>query len=157
MDRHATKVLSYLLTHGGNVHDIPTASIASDPSKAVIEILLAHGWDIRARRVEEWPLLWFCVRNRDMLTWCLKHGANVTPKDQKPYTSGGSESVMDYSYHCSPILDLAASSSTVAIFARYAWHILNSDPYEDPFGRLGITLHSCGLSVRWSAGWTKRL
>jgi len=30
---------------GGNVHDIPTVSIASDPSKGIIEILLAHGWD----------------------------------------------------------------------------------------------------------------
>jgi hypothetical protein len=79
----------------------------------VLEILVAHGWDINARRFGDPPFLWEVVGYSDIATWCLEHGASVTPKD---LNLSSEEEVMKDKAGCRPLLEVAASQSTVAMF-----------------------------------------
>jgi len=152
--RNAPKVLAYILTHGVDVKDIRTGKIALAAyergkfPKSLVEVLLAHGWDINERQREQ-PLLWQVVYDGDAVTWCLEHGANVLPKGQRPWPvfdinnakefaeyfnhhSESSHERTDSLYDCPPILELAARQSTVATFellrskgAPLGWRVLH--------------------------------
>ena len=117
----ATRVLSYLLDdQGADVSAISGGTIASvsseesvEPSREVLEILLAHGWDIDSRdRNIGWPLLWYAVRYPDLLAWCLAHGASVyLPGDTPPRDANGIGQVPRIS-----LLEYVAEAGTVATF-----------------------------------------
>jgi hypothetical protein len=116
--RGATRVLSYLLDQGADVSTITAGTIVSsrelvEPSREVLEILIAHGWDIDNRGDDKgWPLLWYVVRYPDLLAWCLAHGASVyLPGDTPLRNTNG--------IGCEPrlsLLELAAEEGTVATF-----------------------------------------
>ncbi|EME81800.1 uncharacterized protein MYCFIDRAFT_78768 [Pseudocercospora fijiensis CIRAD86] len=108
--RNAIHVLQYVLEHGPDVEKLIAKDILindepTKPSQEVLEILVAHGWDINSRG-DSWPLLWFVVEYPDLVEWCLDHGAKVDVPD-------------DLSRGSSPpptILGLAASSGSVETF-----------------------------------------
>jgi hypothetical protein len=104
--RSATRVLSYLLDQGAEVSTITAGAIMSkeelvEPSREVLEILIAHGWDINSRGPDstDWPLLWCVTRYPDLLEWCLAHGASVDLPGDTP-----------------PVLEIAAAEGSVATF-----------------------------------------
>lgn len=106
--RNATKVLSYALACGGEVPpNYPHLDIEG-PSKDILEILLTNGWNINGRRIGGRPFLWDVVGDGDLVTWCLEHGTTTTPKDPD-------DSQREHD-QCPPILEVAASLSTVATF-----------------------------------------
>lgn len=62
--RGATQVLSYLLDQGAEISTITAGAIMNTeelvkPSREVLEILIARGWDINSRgpNCNDWPLL----------------------------------------------------------------------------------------------------
>lgn len=110
--RNATSVLTYILDHGAEVPAYSSLNI-EDHSKAILEILVAHGWDINARRPGDRPLLWEVVGDGDLVAWCLDHGATAIPNDLG--LASDDERRKD-EYGCPPLLEVAASQSTVAIF-----------------------------------------
>ena len=118
---NSTNVLTYILTHGADIHRLSGMDVAVcirrpvEPSKQTIDLLLAHGWDINAQDKDSWPLLWFVVNDDEFVAWCLERGASVLPKDQPPLQNDGVMS-MDQIYHCPPILQRAAQNSTVSTF-----------------------------------------
>lgn len=126
--RGATQVLSYLLDQGADVSMLTAGEIMNreelvKPSREVLELLIARGWDINSRgpNCNQWPLLWFVTRHPDLVEWCLAHGASVdVPGDIRP------------------VLEIAAGSGSVATFellrARGA-----------PLGRL--TLHEAVMQA----------
>lgn len=107
--RSATQVLSYLLDQGANISTITAGTIMSngelvEPSREVLEILIAHGWDINSRgpNSTNWPLLWYVTRYPDLLAWCLAHGASVDLPS------------VDLPSNTPPVIEIAAAEGTVA-------------------------------------------
>ena len=100
--RRAVHVLSYLVDHphGADVAAISAPEIVSNDdmgkhSQEVLEILVAHGWDINTRGTGDatrWPLLWHVVEYPDLVRWCLDHGARVDIPDNPPRVNGNVES-----------------------------------------------------------------
>lgn len=88
----ATKVLSSLIEkYGADVRHLPswTAAGEGNTSVEILEVLLAHGWEINhhsrtSTMYDAYPFLWHAVADVDMVAWCLKHGAKVHPKDLAP-------------------------------------------------------------------------
>jgi hypothetical protein len=104
--RSATRVLSYLLDQGADISTITAGTIMSKdelvkPSREVLEILIAHGWDIDSRGADStnWPLPWYVIRYPDLLVWCLANGASVDLPGDIP-----------------PVLEIAAAEGTVVSF-----------------------------------------
>lgn len=115
----APRVLSYLLDHGASVNWVLPWMIGSNlepekPSLEVLEILVAHGWDINSRGPDctDWPLLWRVTGYHDLVEWCLDHGASVyIPCDTPPTDAHGVSRVPHR-----PLLEVAAAAGTVATF-----------------------------------------
>ena len=156
--RNAPKVLDYILTHAdakvlASSYNIVASHIAyaayeREFPKTLVQILLDHGWDINHRQRDQ-PLLWQIVNDGDAVAWCLERGANVLPKGQRPWPEFDINNAEEYAeyferfpytndersdclYHCPPILELAASQSTVATFellrskgAPLGWRVLH--------------------------------
>jgi len=156
--RNAPTVLDYILTHGavkdiassynGITRDITYAAYEREFPKALVQILLDHGWDINHRQCDQ-PLLWQMVDDGEAVAWCLERGATVFPKGQRPWPEFDinnaeefveyfkrfpytSEERSDCLYYCPPILELAARQSTVATFellrskgAPLGWRVLH--------------------------------
>lgn len=152
----STKVLTYLLTQGSDVLPwgakltrlIDGWAIDHRFPKDMVEILLAHGWDINARETGRKPLLWLVVRDGDAVSWCLDHGADPFARGQRSFPdfdiSNAEEfnnyleehpwskaEMTDY-FDCPPLLQAAASQSTVATFellrskgAAMSWRVLH--------------------------------
>jgi hypothetical protein len=90
--RNARTVLDYVFTHGavkdiassynGITKDITYAAYEREFLKALVQILLDHGWDINYRQRDQ-PLLWQMVDGGDAVAWCLKRGAAVFPEGQR--------------------------------------------------------------------------
>ncbi|KAI9652758.1 MAG: hypothetical protein M1829_001478 [Trizodia sp. TS-e1964] len=113
LSRNACKVLTLLLEHGAKVPDDSNLSLVQGPTIEVLEILLAHGWDINARGASRQPFLWDVAHDDELVAFGITHGATVIPKDlQLPSEN---ERLND-SFHCPPILDIAAKVSTIATF-----------------------------------------
>lgn len=122
--RRAVHVLSYLVDHlhGADVAAISAPEIVSNddmgkPSQEVLEILVAHGWDINTRGpgdATRWPLLWHVVRYPDLVRWCLDHGARVDIPENPPKVNGNVESRTGVPRPT--ILGAAASSGSVETF-----------------------------------------
>lgn len=79
------------------------------PSCDMLEILIAHGWDINSRRPESSgiPLLWRIVRDYSRVRWCLDHGADVDPPDDTPPNQARMRK---------PILESAAANGNILTF-----------------------------------------
>ncbi|KAF4609809.1 hypothetical protein G7Y89_g15813 [Cudoniella acicularis] len=111
--RNAPNVLTHVLAHGGEVPTYSDLGVEEPPSTEILAILLGHGWDINARRLGHQPFLWQVVGDGDLIAWCLEHGATAIPKDLR--LASDDERRQDQ-FGCSPILESAASQSTVATF-----------------------------------------
>ncbi|KAI9668911.1 MAG: hypothetical protein M1829_005223 [Trizodia sp. TS-e1964] len=117
--RNACKVLTLVLEHGAKVPDYSNLGLEEGPSTELLDILLAHGWDINARSASQQPFLWGVVHDGDLVAYGLKNGATTIPKDLHLATED--ERLTDQC-NCPPILDLAASQSTVATFELLRSH-----------------------------------
>ncbi|KAI9662761.1 MAG: hypothetical protein M1829_006156 [Trizodia sp. TS-e1964] len=117
--RNACKVLTLLLEQGAKVPEESNLRIEEGPSPEILDILLAHGWDINARRAGLRPFLWGVVYDGDLVAYGLKNGATTIPLDLQLATE--SERLTDQ-IACPPILELAASQSTVATFELLRSH-----------------------------------
>ncbi|KAF2705718.1 hypothetical protein K504DRAFT_387178 [Pleomassaria siparia CBS 279.74] len=123
--RHAIKnnaenVLEYLIDKAGlHVRTLPPMVVAGDGrSKAILEILLAHGWDINWRNTSTSdpnaePFMWHIVKDGDMVAWCLKHGASVFAKDQEPLKK---DRLSQSQLCCRTVLECAATNASITTF-----------------------------------------
>lgn len=96
LSRTAPRILSYLLDHGADVGTVYPNVIGpregpGRPSLEMLEMLVAHGWDVDARRERtSRPLLWDVLRHPDLVQWCLAQGASVhLPGDTPPRDASG--------------------------------------------------------------------
>ncbi|KAH8121971.1 hypothetical protein FP744_10009197 [Trichoderma asperellum] len=119
LSRTAPKILSYLLDHGADVGTVYPQVIGpreepGKPSLEMLEMLVAHGWDIDARRERtSWPLLWYVLRYPDLVEWCLAQGASVyLPGDTPPWDANGVARQVPRE----SLLVCAAKHATVATF-----------------------------------------
>ena len=95
--RNASHVLNYVLDRGADIATLDAGNLmATDeeikPSQEVLEILIAHGWNINTRgpRGGSAPLLWQISEYPDLVRWCLDHGAEVDVQDEPaPVTADG--------------------------------------------------------------------
>jgi hypothetical protein len=109
---NATKVLSYVLEQGADLEGegvyltLPWAD-RNLPSRATLDILIAHGWNIDScgHISADTLLLWKVLGHPEVVDWCLSHGASVhlsTPAN----------------HQLRPILERAAAVGNVALFER---------------------------------------
>jgi hypothetical protein len=110
---NSTTILKSLIDRGRSVEHLEPTDVAdhgSPPSKATLEFLLAHGWDINWRGYSA-PFMWLMTRNADMIAWCLEHGASVLPSNQPWDRSYGQcrwptdQLGVQAPRHCDPILE----------------------------------------------------
>jgi hypothetical protein len=122
--RGAVHVLNYLVDHphGADVAALSASDIMvnddmAKPSQEILEILVAHGWDINTQgpgKITSWPLLWHVVEYPDLVRWCLDHGARVDIPDNPPQVKDGVQSRTGVPPPT--ILGMAASSGSVETF-----------------------------------------
>lgn len=121
VEKNATNALTHLIKQGANVKALKSREVAwrSPRTKPILEILFAHGWDINARNdlghssSDPEPFMWSVVKDIDLVTWCLEHGASVFPRDQEPLR----DDIITMSHRkCQQVLEKAAQSATVATF-----------------------------------------
>ncbi|KAF2485057.1 hypothetical protein BDY17DRAFT_95911 [Neohortaea acidophila] len=119
--RHnATSVLSYVVSDCKfNVQSLDTGNIAgiSNVSTGILDILLAHGWDINGYDLssprKQLPFLWRVLSKDYLVSYCLSHGADVYPRGQPPIDPNF---ITVELRNCPPLLERAAAYSTVATF-----------------------------------------
>ncbi|KAK4617625.1 hypothetical protein CLAFUW4_12566 [Fulvia fulva] len=117
--RSAVQVLRYVIEQGVDIKKLVAKDIMIndeplEPSVEVLEILVAHGWDVNSRG-DSWPLLWYVVEYPDLVRWCLDHRAEVDIPDDPPQANAdGTESRTKLPRPT--ILSLAASSSSIETF-----------------------------------------
>ncbi|USW48645.1 Putative ankyrin repeat-containing domain superfamily [Septoria linicola] len=117
--RGSVDVLRYVLDHDADVDKLIAKDIMIDdeplkPSIEVLEMLLAHGWDVN-NRGDGRPLLWFVVAYPDLVEWCMDHGANIdVPDPALRLHPDGSEGRL--SRPRPTILGAAASSGSIDTF-----------------------------------------
>ncbi|KAH7091200.1 hypothetical protein FB567DRAFT_268347 [Paraphoma chrysanthemicola] len=115
---NATAVLDKLVELGVSFADVSSKDAwgGGQTSTATLEFLLAHGWDINKRAeysTEAQPLMWFTVRNIEMVKWCLEHGASVHPRDMEPIQ----DNVITQSQRsCEQILEHVVATGDIATF-----------------------------------------
>jgi hypothetical protein len=117
----AMKCLHYVLELGANVHQLsPHWLVSTEGTSAsmreVLEILVAHGYDINSEG-DGLPVLWHVgVGDYDFVKWCLDQGADVDPPEQSPRT---------------PLLEQAAVAGDIDTF-----ELLRSKgaPFDRKFG-----------------------
>jgi hypothetical protein len=122
--KRAVHVLNYLVDHlhGADVAALSASEfMANDdmakPSQEILEILVAHGWDINTQgpnKNTSWPVLWNVVEYPDLVRWCLDHGARVDILDNPPQGKDGVQSRTGLPPL--PILGMAASSGSIETF-----------------------------------------
>jgi hypothetical protein len=111
---NSTTILQSLIDRGRSVKHLESSAAAARdgrPSKATLEFLLAHGWDINWRG-DGPPFMWFMTSNADMIVWSLEHGASVFPSNQ-PWDRYG---VVQAPRHCDPILEWVANQGNLESF-----------------------------------------
>ena len=157
-------MLSYLLDRGADVGTlsasdiIPTHDDSVKPSHEVLEILIAHGWDVNTQgpRHTSWPLLWQVVRYPEVVTWCLNHGASVDIPDDPPrVNTDGTYSRTDLPRP--PILGMAASSGTVETFELLRSRGAPLDPRTLHLAVERAALHAPRGASDRSAPYTRRM
>lgn len=127
---NSVTVLRYLLDRGARIQDM-TICCDHTTSVPILEILLAHGWDINTRKMTgaspydgaTQPLLWHVITDPRMVAWCFKHGASVIPKGQSSLKDGttitDAEDISTYENNvlsCPPILEEVAVIGDIELF-----------------------------------------
>jgi hypothetical protein len=162
--RTAIGVLQYVLNHGADVESLRGEDVLpivdefskddnEKPSMEVLEILIAHGWDVNNRGNDR-PLLWFVVKYPDLVQWCLDHGATLDiPSPPRlgyshnpPQISANGEEIRHSALRGpSTILGAAARSGTVETFELLRARGAPSDPrmlhIAAQSGRLDMVRH----------------
>jgi hypothetical protein len=112
--RNTIQCLTYVLQQGVDVSDADPrhsgVDISELPSREALELLVAHGWNVNTGALNGQagiPLLWDVLGDRELLQWCLDHGADVDPAD---HTREGSVSQRK------PLLERAAQVGDIEIF-----------------------------------------
>ena len=112
--KNPTKVMRRLMQQGADVNCVSAFSLtdlATDglPSQETLEVLLEHGADINNRTpgLSGTPILWYVVRDTDLVKWCLDHGVDVDLADDTP--EGAKK-------HRKPILEVAAAEGNIDAF-----------------------------------------
>ncbi|KAJ4288955.1 hypothetical protein N0V90_011297 [Kalmusia sp. IMI 367209] len=87
-------------------------------SISILELLLAHGWDINWRNtssstVDAEPFMWHIVDDGKLVAWCLDHDASVFPKHQEPLQD---DEITISQMICSQVLERAAARADVETF-----------------------------------------
>lgn len=93
--KNAMRCLAYILEQGADVSHLPYHYTYPDladggaprPSREALELLVAHGWNVNTCALNGEagiPLLWDVVGDRELVQWCLDHGADVNPPDHTP-------------------------------------------------------------------------
>jgi hypothetical protein len=107
-------VMAYLIEQGADVTEVTGMSLVdtvSDtlPSFETLNLLVKHGWDVNNRTIgpRDDPLLWYVVRDTELVKWCLDHGAVVDLEDGAP---------PGVRRRRKPILECAAVSSSIEAF-----------------------------------------
>ncbi|KAK7188275.1 hypothetical protein DPSP01_009070 [Paraphaeosphaeria sporulosa] len=117
---NAEKVLIHLIEDRGlDVQHLPPTVVArAGRSTAILELLLAHGWDINWRHVSESgpdaePYMWHIVGDGDLVAWCLEHGATLSPiRQERLHPNVLTQSQLS----CRQVLECAAAKGSVATF-----------------------------------------
>lgn len=85
------RCLTYILEQGADVSNLDCIyaypDFANSPSREALELLVAHGWSVNTGALNGEagiPLLWGVVGDRELVQWCLDHGADVNPPDHTP-------------------------------------------------------------------------
>jgi hypothetical protein len=149
IQHNAENVLNYVIEQGLEVHSLPPTVVAGEGrSKAILKILLVHGWDINYRDVstsgpDAEPLMWHVVKDGDLVTWCLEHGASVLPKDQEPLQK---DVLTQTQRSCRQILECAAARATKATF-----ELLRSKGAPLGWRPLHLAVQSAAISAHHSA------
>jgi hypothetical protein len=112
--RGSNIVIAYLNEQGADVAQITNTSLVDTindtlPSLETLDLLVEHGWDINNRSSgrRDDTLLWYVVRDTELVKWCLDHGADLDPGDDTP---------PGMRRRCEPILECAAVSSSIEAF-----------------------------------------
>jgi hypothetical protein len=88
--KNAMRCLEYILEQGADVsrldYDYAYPDLADSPSREALELLVKHGWNVNIGLDGHsgTSLLWNVVRDRELVQWCLDHGADVKPPDHTP-------------------------------------------------------------------------
>jgi hypothetical protein len=121
----AMECLHYVLQQSADVHQLHphylvSSEFTSRSMRKVLEILVAHGYDINSES-PSLPVLWYVpVGDHDFVKWCLNQGANV---DLPGQTSGANGRPRE------PILERAAVTISI-LFSSYGAkaHLLTASP-----------------------------
>lgn len=112
--RGSTKVMAYLIEQGADITYITGMSLVDTindtlPSLEILDLLAKHGWDVNNRNPgpRDDLLLWYVVRETDLIKWCLHHGAVVDIEDDTP---------PGVRRRRKPILECATVSSSIEAF-----------------------------------------
>jgi hypothetical protein len=106
--------MAYLIEQGADVTQITGTSLVDTindtlPSLEVLNLLAEHDWNVNNRSPgpRDDPLLWYVVRDTELVKWCLDHGAVVDIEDDTP---------PGVRRRRRPILGCAAVSSSIEVF-----------------------------------------
>lgn len=85
----AMKCLSYVLEHGADVRLLSPQYLVSMDSisasiRKVLEILLAHGYDINSEGPGGTVLEYIGFDDHELVKWCIDKGANANPSNHTP-------------------------------------------------------------------------
>jgi hypothetical protein len=111
---NSTKVVACLIDHGADVAQITARTLVDTindtlPSLEMLNLLAKYDWDVNNRNPgpRDDPLLWYVVRDTELVKWCLDHGAVVDVEDDTP---------PGVRQRRKPILECAAVSSSIEAF-----------------------------------------
>ncbi|KAF2683290.1 hypothetical protein K458DRAFT_478242 [Lentithecium fluviatile CBS 122367] len=115
INNNSIAVLSHLIARGMSVKSLSPRDFVGyrNTSKATLEFLLVHGWDINTRCRHDSTIHVAFFWDYDMIVWCLEHGAKVHTRDHDPLR----DDVLTLDQrHCEQILEEVAAWGTVATF-----------------------------------------
>lgn len=151
IQNNAQNVLEYLIEKQGLQvqHLPPTLVSAAGPSTAMLELLLAHGWDINWRHVSESgpdaePFMWHIVHDGHLVAWCLDHGASLSPIRQERLHP---DNITQSQYSCSQVLECAAAGGSLATF-----ELLRSKGAPLGWRPLHLAVRAAGLALDRARG-----
>lgn len=112
--KNAMRCLAYILEQGADVSNLDCIyaypDFADSPSREALELLVAHGWNVNTGALNGEagiPLLWGVVGDRELVQWCLDHGADVNPPDHTPLNVMSPQK---------PLLEHAAWGADIGVF-----------------------------------------
>lgn len=112
--KKAMHCLAYILEQGVDVRQLnchyALPDLEDDPSREALELFVAYGWNVNTGAMNGQSgilLLWRVVGDRELVQWCLDHGADVNPPDHTPANAISPRQ---------PLLEYAAWGGDIEIF-----------------------------------------